>query len=116
MSSDSKINVTVTYKQSTFLYNGSPKCQLNVQENTSIRFVLAPETAKAYRFSGVIFDNPNDPDIGKVSLKNQATELKIKDTYCQHEDVISFRIVLSPIGSHQCIVSPDPQIINAPPK
>ncbi|MCW3171564.1 DP-EP family protein [Shewanella subflava] len=116
MSSGNKINVTVAYEQSTFLYNGSPKCQLVVQEDTSIRFKLDTKTAANYRFAGVIFDNPNDPDIGKVSIKNQATELKIKDTYCQHDDDISFRIVLTPLKSHECIVSPDPQVINKPPQ
>ena len=115
MSSAHKISVTVTYEQSSFLYNGSPKCQLVVQENTSIRFKLDSATAENYRFAGIIFDNPNDPDIGKVSIKNQATELKIHDTYCKHDDDISFRIVLTPLNSHECIVSPDPQIINKPP-
>lgn len=116
MSSDSKINVIVTYEQTTFLYNGSPKCLLVVQQNTSIRFKLDSATADNYRFAGVIFDNPNDPDIGKVSIKNQATELKIKDTYCQHADEISFRIVLTPLNTHECIVSPDPQVLNRPPQ
>lgn len=116
MSSESKLSVTVTYEQATFLYNGSPKCQLVVQENTSIRFKLDTATADKYRFAGIIFDNPNDPDIGKVSIKNQATELKIKDTYCQHTDDISFRIVLTPLDTQQCIVSPDPQVLNRPTK
>lgn len=115
MPSTNKINVTVTYEQATFLYNGSPTCQLVVYQDTSIRFILDAKTAVDYRFSGVIFDNPNDPDIGKVSIKNQATELKIHDTYCKHDDDISFRIVLTPLNSHECIVSPDPQVINKPP-
>ncbi|WP_434938978.1 DP-EP family protein [Shewanella sp. HL-SH8] len=116
MSSTNKINVTVTYQPPSFLYNGSPKCQLVVQEDTSIRFILDTATASNYRFAGVIFGNPNDPDIGKVSIKNQATELKIHDTYCQHTDDISFRIVLTPLNTNECIVSPDPQVLNRPPK
>ncbi|MDP5145730.1 DP-EP family protein [Shewanella sp. ULN5] len=116
MSSTNKISVTVTYEQSSFLYNGSPKCQLVVQEDTSIRFILDTATAAKYRFAGVIFGNPNDPDIGKVNIKNQATELKIQDTYCNHDDDISFRIVLTPLNTNECIVSPDPQVLNRPPQ
>ena len=113
----STVQVTVDFSTGCFSYSGGTDGRGNVTTTTpgDVTYAMTSATDKSLRFTGAIFLNPNDTDIGRVKIVEGGRSLKVFDNYVNTSDTIGFFLVVQNAANPpQIIVSKDPQIINQP--